>query len=305
MVIFKTRIAKIILAFIAIYSLYKAVHAYDKRTDGFSIEKISSDLPYNPNWDIKTSKEDIEGANVALQQPYYYLGRGFQCYAFVSQDGKYVLKFVRHQRLRLSEYAKLLPNIGWIKDWKEAKSVSHKTRTDYLFNGLKVGFEKVPQETALLFVHINRTENKHGSVNIMDKAGNKYNVKLDDVVFVLQRKAMHIEPVIEKLMNEGDLEGAKKRINQIFQLFIDCGKKGVIDTDGALIRKHNLGFLDDKAIYIDTGKLTVRDENKIKGRFAKDLKRLRPFEKWLRNTYPELTQHFLKSKQEAIEQFTP
>lgn len=304
MVVFKTRIAKIILAFIAIYSLYKAVHAYDKRVDGFSIEKISSDLPNSPNWDIKTSTEDLNSANKALDQPYYYLGRGFQCYAFVSQDQKYVLKFVRHQRLRLSEYAELLPNIGWIKEWKEDKAKSHKLRADYLFNGLKVGIEKVPHETALLFVHINKTENNHGSVAIMDKGGNKYRVKLDDVVFVLQRKAMHIEPVIEKLMKNGDIEGAKERISQIFQLFIDCGKKGVIDTDGALIRKHNLGFLDDRAIYIDTGKLTVRNENKIKERFAKDLKRLRPFEKWLKSNYPELIEHYMTSKQQAVEQFT-
>jgi hypothetical protein len=285
------------------YSAYKAIHIYDGRADGFAIENIYSNLPFNPDWEVKVTQDDIAQANQILSQPFHYLGRGFQCYAFESQDGKYVLKFIRHQRLRLSKYASMLPDFEAVKKFKKKKAIDFAKRTKYLFNGLKVGFDHAREETALVFVHLNKTQNQHNKLKFTDKSGNHFEVDLNDVEFILQRKAVHIKPTLETLMAEGKVDEAKGRIDQIFALLVRCSKNGILDTDGALIRKNNLGFLDDHAIYIDSGKLQVKEEIKRKDRFEKDLKRLNPLRSWLDEKYPVLGDYFDEKKQIVLQGF--
>jgi hypothetical protein len=152
-------------------------------------------------------------------------------------------------------------------------------------------------------VHINKSRGLHPTVTIFDKLGEKYEVTLDDKEFVLQLKAKHMKPVLCKLMKKGEVQQAKERIDQIFALLTDCAKKGVLDTDGALIKKNNMGFLADRAIYIDTGKLTRKPSIKEKERFIQDLKRLRPLHKWLMQHYPVLANHFEKAQKNAIDNF--
>lgn len=285
------------------YGTYLGVRAWERRTDGFTVEKMHSDLAYNPAWDVKVSKDDIEKANHILNQPFRYLGRGFQCYAFVSEDDKYVLKFMRHQRLRPPVLFDWLPNVSVVQRWKEEKTQERISRMEHLFKGFIVGFEAVPEETGLLYVHLNKTTGLHATVTIYDKSGAEHKIALDGTEFVIQRKALLIKPTISGLMKSGKVAEAKERINQIFALLAECAKKGIQDMDGALIRKDNLGFLADRAIYIDSGKLSRKESIKKKPRFVQDLQRLRPLRKWLLENYPELAKHFEVEKKRVIDAF--
>ena len=299
----KKKCAYLLLAFLLSFTAYKIIHAYDRRNDGFAIEKIHSHLPYDPRWNVEVSEEQIHTTNHILEQPFHYLGRGFQCYAFISADGKYVLKFFRHQRMRLPPSCEYLPNVAFIKDFKARKAADFEKRKNYLFTGIKVGFEAAPHETALIFVHLNKTKNQHGKTVIFDKLGNQYVVDMNQVEFMLQHKAVHIKPTISQLMTDDQEEEAKKRLKQIFTLLVTCAKNGIQDTDGALIRKNNLGFLEDRAIYIDSGKLARKEEIKNKERFVKDLHRLKPLYRWLKDEHPELARCFKEYQQQAINEF--
>ncbi len=298
---------KIFVVFLALAFLgtgiYQAARAWDKRADGFTLEKITSILTPEEKWNVNVSPEELCRINNILDQPYHYLGRGFQCYAFVSSDRKHVLKFFRHQRLRPSEVLDWLPQISWVKARKERKRGELEKRKEHLFKSFKIAFEYIPYETGLVYIHLNKTKELHKTITIVDKSGNSYAIPLDDYEFVLQRKASLLKPTITELMKQSKEEEAKKRINQIFTLLESCAKKGVLDTDGALIRKDNLGFLDDRAIYIDAGKLTLKEKIKRKEAFAKDLKRLRPFEKWLEENFPTLALYFDRQKTIAIKEF--
>jgi hypothetical protein len=292
-------LAVCLLAFVS----YKIVHWVDKRNDGFAIEKIHSDRPNDPKWEVAVTKEQVELANTILNQPFHYLGRGFQCYAFESADGRYVLKFFRHQRMRLPSIIEHCPDIPGIKQFKAKKKACFQKRMNYLCKWMKIGFENAPEETALLFVHINKTKNQHGKVEIIDKVGDHYFVELDQVQFMLQHKAVHIKPTIEKLMAEGKVEEAKRRLDQIYELLVGCAKRGIQDTDGALIRKNNLGYLGDHAIYIDSGKLALKESIRKREVFAADLKRLHPLYRWLEERYPVLANHFEQQKIKVINEF--
>jgi hypothetical protein len=153
-------------------------------------------------------------------------------------------------------------------------------------------------------VHLNITDGLYPSVTIQDSLGNLYSIELDKYQFLLQRRAQLVKPTIAALMKEGDERGACRRIDQIFDLFLDCARKGIADTDGALVRKDNLGFFEDRAIYIDGGKLSPRKGPITKKAFVKDIKRLKPLEKWMKETYPKLGKYFAKARARAVEQIT-
>lgn len=272
----------------------------DRKNDGFAIDKIQTSIPNSPEWNLPQIRQEDKAI---LNQPYYYLGRGLQFYAFASVDGNYVLKFMRHQRLEPNSFFKWLPGLPGLKTVKENHFALCKKRVGYIFRSLKIAMEDVPQETGLLYVHLNKGLNEFGVVTIYDKMNNPYQVDLDKTEFVLQKKALLIKPTIQMLMQRGDVEGACLRINQIFALLGDCAKKGVCDTDGALIRKNNLGFLPDRAIYVDTGKLARKESIKTKERFVQDLTRLQPLYEWLFERYPELATHFQQEQLAVIDAY--
>jgi len=291
---------KLIVSILCVVALAKTLHWWDSRGQGFRLHKIQSTPVYDSRWDIKYSVADLEEAKKALNQSYHYLGHGFQVYAFESADGKYVLKFFRHQRLRLPSILMSMPSFPYFDEWRKSRLLSLTRRYEYLMRSCKTSWDAARYETALLMVHLNTTKKEFPSVCIEDLLGNRYTLFLDDYQFMLQRKAQHIKPTIARLMREGKIEEAKEHINKIFNLFLDCARKGIIDTDGALIRKNNLGFFDGRAIYIDGGKLQTREAPVSSRYFLKDIKRLYLLHKWLKQEYPELVDHFDHAKKEAI-----
>ena len=84
-------------------------------------------------------------------------------------------------------------------------------------------------------------------------------------------------------------------------LLYEAAQKGVKDVDPGLIRNNNIGFLETRAIYVDTGKLRLVKERLTKKEFVKDLKRLDPFYKWLQTYYPQLADHFASKRVELID----
>lgn len=266
---------------------------WDDRGEGFRLYKIQEKIVNNPRWDLAVTPEDVQlTKKILASQKFRYLGHGFQCYAFETEDGKYVLKFFRYQRLRQPRFIQKLPSVPFLDEWRKERLISLSHRRECLLRACKTSWELAKRETALLFVHLNETHDLIGSATICDLLGNEYKLNMDAYQFMLQKKALHIKPEFARLMAEGRIDDAKKRIDQIFELLLDCSRKSVQDMDGALIRKNNLGFLGDRAIYIDGGKLVYRETIRSKKYFEKDLKRLNPLRKWFVENYPVLVEHF-------------
>ena len=294
---------RLLFYFVVASLIYQGALVWDRRNDGFEVSKIFSNWSYQKECDFKYSQKAIDRANTILSQPFRYLAHGFQCYVFISEDGNYILKFFRHQRMRVPEYLYKLPQIGFIRNFIEEKERYAKKRIGYICKSFKVATQYAPKETGLLYVHINPSQNLHPQVTIYDKLGTKYVLPLDEMQFVVQKKAVHLKETLALLVKEKRMDEARARIDQIFDLLVSCAKKGVLDTDGALIRKNNMGFLPDRAIYIDSGKLTYKDSIKTKSRFKKDLHRLRPLEKWLKQNYPKLFVYYKDKKAQVLYNF--
>lgn len=301
---FFSRVGKIVLSLFMVFALYKVYGGYQKhvkRSHGFSLHKISSKFSHKKEWDSDVSKQELLEVNQILNQPFFFLGQGKQCYAFSSADGKYVMKFFQHERFKARKEAlSFLPDCFLTKKLCRAKYKHKKSKRDALFQSTLLAAQLASQESGTIFIHLNKTKSAHGSVVVLDKKGKLLSIPLDDVQFVLQKKAKLVKPTLMLLMHQGKEEEAKERIDQIFDALLTTAQKGIIDKDGALIRNNNIGFLDDRAIFIDTGKLVYNDEGVSQKVFQHNLRRLTPLYKWLRKNYPTLGVYFAQKKEQVI-----
>lgn len=298
-ILIRLSLVLILLALVG-YGVYK----WEKRGEGFRLHKIQEQISYDPRWDLSATAEEVLQAKTILRDhSFRYLGHGFQCYAFESEDGQYVLKFFRYQRLRLPSCIQMLPSLPLLDEWRKERLVTLNHRRECLLKSCKTSWELAKRETALFFVHLNQTKDLFGETTLLDPLGEKHTLDMNEYQFLLQKKALHIKPEFDRLMAEGKVNEAKRRVDQIFELLLDCARKSVQDMDGALIRKNNLGFLKDRAIYIDGGKMTYRECIRSKKWFEKDLHRLYMLNKWFKEKYPVLSQHLEKKQQVILQNF--
>lgn len=211
------------------------------QTDGFSILKIHSRFPNDPTFDtISPPLPDI------FSQPFTYLGSGGQAYAFVSADGNYVLKFFKHHHHTTSKLKRLLPS----KHKRQLKREKKRLRD---LSSYKLAMEILPKETGLLYVHLNTTDYLNTRVTIYDKLHIAHELNLDEVPFVLQKKATLAYSYLDELIKNGMLEEAQEAIDSICHLIISRCRQGIYDEDPRIHR--NVGFINGKAMLIDVGRL--------------------------------------------------
>lgn len=259
----------------------------------------SDDLRYR----VSDSPQIVSELNAIFRQPFYYLGEGKQCTAYVSRDGKNVLKFLLQKPLQVKNQFLTLPNFFPFSLIKSYKIDKRDERQNNLLAAFMLSYQLVPEQTATLYVHLNSSDNRFVKPLIIDTKGTPRVIDLDRTQFILQKRAQHIKPLLAELMWEGKISEAKERLDQILKLLFDCAKKGVIDLDQALIRNNNIGFVDSRAVYIDTGKLRLAKCLITKKEFARDLKRLVPLQRWLALHYPELGTYFLLRQKHFYDSF--
>ncbi len=259
-----------------------------KHTDRFSIAGIISDRPFDPAWEARPLKEEerIEILK-ALDQPYTYFGSGGQSFIFTSADQRYVLKFFKQHFFNVPLWVAYFP-IPWVLNRYSAKKTEQ--RGDKLkrdFNSYKMAFEELAEETGVLFVHLNKTNDLKKTVAITDKLGIEHILNLDAMEFVMQRKGVLAYDKISAHLAKGEVKEAKEAVRQILHLIVNRCKKGFHDRDANICT--NCGFIEGKAVEIDVGHL-VRDERmKIPEIYWQELLRIsEPFRGWIGAEHPLL-----------------
>ena len=193
--------------------------------------RIQSNLSYHPEWDVpQTNENEIKAI---LSQPYYYLGRGVQSFVFVAQDGKTVIKFFRHHRLRT--------------DAKVAKD----------FGSYLLAYNRLREETGLLYLHLNKTNHLKQTLEIVDKLGIHHPIDLDKYEFIVQRKATLTYPAFDEWITEGKTDEAKEALTSLVHLLKTRAERGIFDKDPDL--NTNFGFIGTMAVQIDVGRYRVKE----------------------------------------------
>lgn len=207
---------------------------------GFTVSKISSHLAFEKSWEIPSLGE-IERQKIEklLSQPFSFLGAGAQSYAFVSDDGSVVLKFFRMKNF--------LP-----KPWHgKAKREKRMARLKRVLGAYKLGYEKLKEESGLLVVHLNRSEDLRKKVQLTDRTGKQHFVDLDSTVFIVQKKAELLYDYLAKSKDQ------KSALISLFRLILSREQKGIVDEDRGV--RNNFGFVNGKVMQIDIGRIAPRE----------------------------------------------
>ena len=207
-----------------------------RETKSFSPSKVKCALPQRPEWDVPFTEEQQKRLAQVFKQPFTYLASGVQTFAFVSQDGKHVIKFFK---------APLSDNTE--------KSLKRKNKLVEALSAYHMAYDEIPQETGLLFIHLNPTTTLQKTVMVSDRLGKKHLIDLDSVPFVVQEKAELIFDRFKKLAMRGDAKGLKKSVIAVLDLVERRIQKGFTDDDRAVT--NNYGFVGDRPIHFDIGRM--------------------------------------------------
>lgn len=260
---------------------------YQKSTRFGLLAKFSSPT-FTPSaeWDLPPlSGEEQAQVDAILSQRFTYLARGSQAFAFVSEDGQYVLKLFKQHKWHPRHILGYIP-LSFNPYYKDY--LVRQGKQQAVLSSCKAALLHVKEDTGVLFAHLNPTPLSTAPMTLIDKRGKPWVLDLGKSCFLLQKKAELFYPHVQKLMEKGDVEGAKYAITSTINLLDRFFSKGVFDNN-AILRK-NFGFIGGEAIQFDIGKFKFDPSRKLDKRemfYATN-----NFHRWVSKNYPELVAHF-------------
>lgn len=269
------------------------------RTSGFSVDKITSRFPYNPSWDIPliSEKEKEMLIQNVFPQTYYYLAGGNQCYAFISEDRQFVLKFFKMHNLFPRGWLSSFP-FTFLKNTGFKDEASNQLFSERIFASYKDAYEMLREETGLIYIHLNKTREIKSKVKLIDSKGKKYFVDLDGIEFIVQRKATRIFDHLKELVDTQREEDLRASIRSFLHLFAIRCEKGFVDHN--LSFRNNFGFIGNTAIQFDCASLTRDSSMKYPQNFRKEiLEAAERLDVWARENFPEITL-FIQEEAQAL-----
>lgn len=260
-----------------------------ERSKGFTLKKILSAHENDSRWESPPlSLEETKTLKNLLQQPFYYLGSGNHCYAFESADGMYVLKFFKQKHMKTQFFVDYLPLPAKRLYYPMEKFNRRKKEREKSFLSYKIASEKLKEETALFYLHLNKTEYLNTIVTLVDQHNHALKVDIDKMEFLIQKKATLAFEHLQKLLDSGKENEALACMSSLLKLIVVRHQKGIFDRDLQFYK--NFGFIDNKAIEVDIGdfKMDPSEKNPEKIRAAVAAVSLQ-LEDWARDHYPHLT----------------
>ena len=226
--------------------------SFIKQTKGFCIKKILSSHQYSPRWDLgpPSPEQDILLERVA-SQTFSFLGSGRECYAFVSEDGELVIKFFKQNHMKPPSILVHLPLPHEIKMLYLEKINRRTFYRRRIFSSYLLAYSHLRKETGLLFLHLNKSKQLKKKLHIKDLSGKIAVLDMDEMEFIIQKRAFSIFEHLLALMAQNNIDASKAVITSILDLIEVRGQWGIEDDDTNCAR--NLGLIEGKAIQIDLG----------------------------------------------------
>jgi hypothetical protein len=224
----------------------------------YRLSKSNIELPFHSEWEISLSQEKKSEINSILSQKFTYLGKGFQSYAFLSNDGNYVLKLFRLDHCKLKQGGLLLDFLKQKVGKKVRFTKEPYSRAEGIFKASKITFDLLPEETGLIFVHLNPRPSDWPILNVRDYLGFTHLVDPSTTRFVLQKKAVKMFPALYRALRE-DRKSFYRMIASFSSLLDVFEIRGVGVEDAKM--PSNFGFLGEQAIQIDFASNSDRAED--------------------------------------------
>jgi len=269
---------------------------------GFSIAKITSCFTYDETSKIKPLS-DIERNYIIeniFPQRFYFLRSGRQYYTFISEDRQFILKFFKihaHQRAGIFNVLSRIfyQMLGFRQEMKD-QLISAKVLSNY-----KYVYELLREETAIVYLHLDKTYEFPASVTLIDEKGKEHILDLNAIEFIVQRRAQKFYEHLNQLVKKGRYDDLTASIRSLFQLIATRCEKGFIDQNLDL---RSFGFIDNKAVRFDCATLSYDPSIKYPLNFRNEvMEAAEKLQEWAQNNYAEATLSIQEEAQKVINQF--
>ncbi len=224
--------------------------------DGFSLGKMRVDFPNDPRFEV--AAPSTFQIRTILAQPYHYIGKGSQCFVFESEDKQYVLKFFRLSRYRLPAFQQKLVLPPFLAKIQNERVEEKRIKREKLFASCKLAYEELRDETALVYLHLNKTNHLNQNVTLHDNFGRPHTIVIDDQAFMIQRKAQQLYPYLDSLIKEHKRDELRKALISLSSLLNQRQERGIADKDAEIHK--NAGFRNGKALFLDVGQFYRAEE---------------------------------------------
>jgi hypothetical protein len=252
-------------------------HLCHQQTKGFFLERIqfSDEKP-------EASSPDAATLSV-LNQPFHYLNHGNQCFAFVSDDGKYILKFFKYVHPASPLWISNIPLINRFKAFRQTRidKVAWKRNRD--FQGYQIAFDRFRNETGLVAIHLHPTK-VYPTITLYDPLNIVHSLNLNNTPFILQKRATPIYEQFSSWIQNGEIEKLKTGITDLVSLCALRISKDIFDDDVNFYS--NFGFVEEKPIQIDPGHFILHSSNP-----AELPTLLIELKDWFSKNYPPMVSH--------------
>jgi hypothetical protein len=284
--------------------LFGAIRLYYRLTDDFRLSNIIYPLPFEAPWQVPNlTAEEHQSLAKILDQKFFYIGKGAQCYAFVSEDQHYVLKFFKFKHLKPNFLIDFLPSVPPFKDYKQSCIERKKRKLIGVFNGYDLAYRENKKESELIYLHLVPSNNLQLEAKVVDKIGFEKHINLDEVVFLIQRKGETLRSRLKSLLKHGCLQEAKQAMASILAMYISEYQRGIFDHDHGVL--HNTGFIGNQPFHLDVGKLNKDDRMRQKDIFKKDLEHIVwKMDVWIKAEYPHYYQELSDFLDNQYQHFT-
>jgi hypothetical protein len=227
-------------------AVYLCGHLWFLARDGFSVGRIA----YLPQYSADLEESREEQAIPLLNQSYTYLGRGRQCYAFVSADGKTILKIPRFDRYRLPIVLRAF-SVPWLHAYRQSSLQDRTQRLACLLESFRIAGDEFAEYTGVLYVHLRRTNSLPTKVLLYDHLHRPFVLNVNTTVFALQKNHPLFAPLFLKELQSGNRVQAQVMLNSLLNLMRERGKRGLFNKDSRFLK--NYSWDGEKCIQIDIG----------------------------------------------------
>ncbi|MBU6384295.1 MAG: hypothetical protein KGQ49_04180 [Verrucomicrobia bacterium] len=245
------------------------------RTDGFA--------PWVVEGPLHPTQESIPPeVHSILSHPFEYLAKGRQCFVFVSQDGKYVLKFFNQRYLRLPWYA-------WLKGPQEQSK--RERRRAFYESSYEIAHRLFGEEIVML--HMGHTD-ALPHVCLRNRAKGSFTLDLNRIPFVLQRKGEPFYEGLQAAFQQKGMEGLYREIDAFVEQIANRIAHHIADADVDV--EKNWGYVDGHLFHLDPGRLYVDDQlAHLEGQQKEWVKATHRLHKWLSHHYPDAAEYLSRA----------
>lgn len=266
---------------------------------GFDVAQIRSDFHFKEgNRQKAPSPQEFEKLQNIFSQKFYYLGSGSQSYAFMSEDQQYVIKFFKMKGLTPKYWLNYIP-LPWLEKYRFQKIQMRERKRKEFFDSCEALYHGFKEETGLVFIHLRKTAYPHDVSHFIDKMGKSHHISLNDVPFVVQRKASMIYDYANELIDQGKEESALDSLVSVLELVKRRCRKGYFDRDSGV--SNNYGFIEGRPVEIDLGRV-YKDDTILDSvdQLSEVLRVSRKIEAWIRANHPQLLPFYQDKAQQVL-----